>query len=86
MLLLLAVAQAPPEIHAILRRVPHVGDKRAHLLIDRYGIDAVLNSIDANPRQAFIRVASLTYRHASDAVRWWRQQRMHATARNQCEG
>ena len=79
----LACAVAPPDIHALLRRVPHIGDKRAQLLIDRYGVDAVLNSVDANPRQAFIRVAGLPHQHASDAARWWREQRTHPAARNE---
>lgn len=82
----LHVQRAVPEIRAapvdrqvtvVLHRVPDVGDKRAQLLVDHYGADDVLNAIDANPRQAFLRIAGLPNRHAADAARWWRQQRMH---------
>ena len=91
----LHVQRAVPEIRpapvdrrvsAVLRRVPHVGDKRAQLLVDHYGADDVLNAIDASPRQAFLRIAGLPNRHAADATRWWRQQRMHPAARQRGSG
>jgi hypothetical protein len=75
-------AQPPPDVDALLRRIPHVGDKRAQMLVDSYGANAVLNAIDADPRHAFLRVARLPYRHAADASRWWRQQRRHPSARD----
>ena len=36
-----------------LRRVKHVGAKRAQKLIDRYGIERVLEAVDADPETAF---------------------------------
>lgn len=75
------LARADPDVSVLLRRIPHVGDKRAHVLVDRYGADRVLNAIDSNPRHAFVRVARLPSHHAADAIRWWRQQRMHVAAR-----
>lgn len=78
----LQVARPRPDVGALLRRIPHVGDKRAQMLVDGYGSDAVLNAIDANPRRAFLKVAGLPSRHAADAIRWWRQQRLHPTARD----
>jgi hypothetical protein len=75
-------AQPPPDVDVLLRRIPHVGDKRAQMLVDGYGANAVLNAIDADPRRAFLRVARLPYRQAADASRWWRQQRRHPSARD----
>jgi exodeoxyribonuclease V alpha subunit len=54
---------------AYLRRVRHVGPARAAQLLDRYG-DAVLETIDADPRAAF-RAAGLSPRKVSEAVRSW---------------
>jgi hypothetical protein len=31
---------------------------------------------------AFLKVAGLPSRHAADATRWWRQQRLHPSARD----
>jgi hypothetical protein len=73
-------AEPAPDVDALLRRIPHVGDKRAQMLVDGYGSNAVLNAIDADPRRAFLRVARLPYRHAADASRWRRQQRRHPSA------
>lgn len=59
-----------------LRRVPHVGLKRARLLVERYGRDAAIARIDQNPRHAFARVAGLPFNQASVASAWWRARRL----------
>src|SRR5215471_320079 len=46
----------PSDVEALvtyLRRVKHVGTKRAAKLIERYGEDAVLDAIDGDPEAAF---------------------------------
>lgn len=57
-----------------LERVPHVGVKRAQLLVDAYGPSELLRHIDDDPRAAFSRVG-LPLRHTNEAARWWRDQR-----------
>lgn len=69
--------EAEPSEHALLCRIPHIGAKRAQLLIDYYGAGAIVKQVDANPRQAFLRVAGLPQRHATEAMRWWKEQRMY---------
>jgi hypothetical protein len=59
----------------VLARVPYVGRKRAQLLVDRFGPDAVLDRIDAAPSRVFGRVAGLSFNQATAASGWWRQQR-----------
>ncbi len=54
---------------AYLRRVRHVGPRRAAALHDRYG-DGVLDAIDADPRRAFER-AGLSPARAREAARSW---------------
>ena len=63
------------EVVDMLERVPHVGRKRAQLLVDRFGPDAVLDQIDAAPARVFSRVAGLGFAQATAASKWWRQRR-----------
>ena len=70
----------PTDAYSLLRRVPHVGEKRALLLVDRYGPEAV-RKIDENPRHAFSRVLRMPFQQAVEAERWWRSQRSHPAAR-----
>lgn len=63
----------------VLRLAPRVGLKRAKLLVDHFGEEAVINEIDRNPRRAFQRIAGMPYRHAGEATRWWLKQRRHET-------
>jgi exodeoxyribonuclease V alpha subunit len=53
-----------------LRRVKHVGTKRAAKLIDRYGAAHVLDGIDADPRAAFA-AAGLRGRAVHEAIGSW---------------
>ncbi len=55
---------------AYLRRVKHVGARRAQLLIDRFGADQVLAAIDADPAGAFA-AAGVTRRRAAEAADSW---------------
>lgn len=65
-----------PDPVDVLKTVPHVGAKRARLLVDYFGAGAVINQIDLDPRSAFAKVAGLPYSQALDAARWWRRQRV----------
>lgn len=56
-------------LRTYLRRVRHVGPRRADALLAAYG-DDVLSAIDANPRAAFAR-AGLTAQRAAEAARSW---------------
>lgn len=71
----LRLGESDPGVEALLMRVPHLGEKRAHLLVDHYGLDAVLARVDANPRHAFMTVAGMPMRHAGEASRWWHEHR-----------
>ena len=71
----LKVAGDAAAVEDILLRVPHVGEKRAQILIDRYGAENVMTKIDASPRHAFLKVASMPFRHAGEASRWWNAHR-----------
>jgi hypothetical protein len=77
----LRLGDPDPGVEAVLRRVPHLGEKRAHLLVDRYGPDAVLTRIDANPRHVFQKVAGMPLRQAGEASRWWHEHRLEPPAR-----
>lgn len=57
-----------------LERAPHVGTKRAQLLIDRFGEATVLARIDDDPGKAF-RQLGMPSHHAVAAANWWRGQR-----------
>src|SRR5690349_961268 len=58
-----------------LRRVKHVGAKRAQKLIDRYGIERVLDAVDADPEAAFAE-AGLRRRSAEEAAASWESMRV----------
>jgi exodeoxyribonuclease V alpha subunit len=58
-----------------LRRVKHVGAKRAQKLIDRYGIDRVLDAVDADPEAAFA-AAGLRRSAAEEATASWERMRV----------
>jgi exodeoxyribonuclease V alpha subunit len=58
-----------------LRRVKHVGRKRAESLIVRYGADSVLDTIDRDPAGAF-RAAGLSGRRAREAADSWNKLRV----------
>jgi hypothetical protein len=57
-----------------LQRIPHVGLKRAQLLVDRFGED-VFEQIDRAPSRVLQRVARLSVTEAGAAAAWWRSQR-----------
>lgn len=60
---------------AYLRRVKHVGVKRARALIDRYGLDGVLTAIDADP-EGTLAGAGLRRDRAAEAARSWEELRV----------
>jgi exodeoxyribonuclease V alpha subunit len=58
-----------------LRRVKHVGAKRAQKLIDRYGIERVLEAVDADPARAFAE-AGLRRGAVEEAAASWERMRV----------
>jgi exodeoxyribonuclease V alpha subunit len=64
----------PPEdgaaLVSYLRRIKNIGEKRAKLLVDRYGADEVLDAIDAEPAVAFRRVGLNPFRAQEAASSW----------------
>jgi exodeoxyribonuclease V alpha subunit len=69
----------PPEDPAVLvgylRRIRHVGTKRATDLVDGLGPDAVLETIDRDPALAFARVG-LRGSRGQEAIEAWRELRL----------
>jgi exodeoxyribonuclease V alpha subunit len=69
----------PPEDPKVLvdylRRVKHVGAKRARLLVDFFGVQHVLEAVDANPEDALRRVG-LHARRLDEAVDSWQTIRV----------
>jgi exodeoxyribonuclease V alpha subunit len=60
---------------AYLRRVKHVGAKRAQQLVDRYGAETVLDAIDRDPSSAFAAVG-LRHSRAEEAAAAWADLRV----------
>jgi exodeoxyribonuclease V alpha subunit len=60
---------------AYLRRVRHVGIKRARALLERSGSAGVIEAIDRDPPAAF-RAAGLSARRAQEAARDWNELRV----------
>jgi exodeoxyribonuclease V alpha subunit len=64
----------PPEdraaLSSYLRRIKNIGEKRAKLLIDRFGAEHVLDAIDEEPAAAFRRVGLNPFRAQEAAVSW----------------
>jgi exodeoxyribonuclease V alpha subunit len=64
----------PPEdgaaLVSYLRRIKNIGEKRAKLLVERYGADEVLDAIDAEPAVAFRRVGLNPFRAQEAASSW----------------
>jgi exodeoxyribonuclease V alpha subunit len=64
----------PPEdgaaLISYLRRIKNIGEKRAKLLIDRFGSDQVLDAIDEEPAAAFRRVGLNPFRAQEAAASW----------------
>jgi exodeoxyribonuclease V alpha subunit len=65
----------PDALVAYLRRVRHVGTKRATTLIDRHGAAGVLDAIDRDPSGAFAQ-AGLGRRAVPEAVASWEALRV----------
>jgi exodeoxyribonuclease V alpha subunit len=68
----------PTDVESVtiyLRRVKHVGAKRAQKLIDRYGIERVLDAVDADPDAAFAE-AGLRRRAVEEASASWESMRV----------
>jgi exodeoxyribonuclease V alpha subunit len=55
---------------AYLRRIKHVGSKRATTLIERYGAEGVLDAIDRDPQAAFAAVGLGPGRAGEAAASW----------------
>ena len=60
---------------AYLRRVKHVGPKRAKELVRRHGSEGVLDAIDREPAAAF-RAAGLSFARAREAAAAWHELRV----------
>jgi exodeoxyribonuclease V alpha subunit len=60
---------------AYLRRVKHVGAKRAAAMIDHYGLQHVLDAIDRDPEAAFAAVG-LRHRRVEEAAASWADLRV----------
>jgi exodeoxyribonuclease V alpha subunit len=60
---------------AYLRRVKHVGAKRAGALVERYGLAEVLDAVDHDPEGAFAAVG-LRHRRAEEAAASWADLRV----------
>jgi exodeoxyribonuclease V alpha subunit len=65
----------PATLAAYLRRVRHIGRKRAEALVERFGAAGVIEAIDAEPAAAF-RAAGLGRFAAEDAARSWHELRV----------
>ncbi|MGZ4183767.1 MAG: SF1B family DNA helicase RecD2 [Solirubrobacteraceae bacterium] len=68
----------PTDVESVLiylRRVKHVGAKRAAKLVDRYGIEGVLEAVDADPEAAFA-AAGLRRRAIEEAAASWEEMRV----------
>jgi exodeoxyribonuclease V alpha subunit len=65
----------PQTLAVYLRRVRHVGPRRAQALIDRHGAEAVFDAIDSDPETAFAQVG-LRGDRAAQAARSWRDLRV----------
>jgi exodeoxyribonuclease V alpha subunit len=70
------LAPEDPEVLAgYLRRIKHVGAKRAYQLIERHGAEHVLDEIDRDPANAFGDLG-LRAQRAEEAAESWRQIRI----------
>jgi exodeoxyribonuclease V alpha subunit len=65
----------PQILVAYLRRVKHVGAKRATDLVTRFGVEGVFDSIDRDPPSAFATVG-LRHRRAEEAATSWQALRV----------
>jgi exodeoxyribonuclease V alpha subunit len=65
----------PATLAVYLRRVRHVGLRRAQALIDRYGAAGVFEAVDADPQAAFAEVG-LRGERAGEAAQSWRELRV----------
>jgi exodeoxyribonuclease V alpha subunit len=65
----------PEAVVAYLRRIRHVGARRAADLIDRFGPEAVLDEIDRDPTAAFSTVG-LGHTRAQEAASSWQELRV----------
>lgn len=67
--------QDPELVVAFLRRVKHVGAKRAQALVERYGPQETFDAIDRDPREAFA-AAGLRGARAVEAAKSWQELRV----------
>jgi exodeoxyribonuclease V alpha subunit len=65
----------PAALTGYLRRIKHVGARRAEQLVARFGPEQVLDVIDADPQHAFAQVGLRTER-AAEAVESWQKLRV----------
>jgi exodeoxyribonuclease V alpha subunit len=66
-------------LKTLLVRVKHVGPKRAERLIERYGVDGVLDAIDRDPAAAFAGAGLRSGTRAEEAAASW--EKLRATRR-----
>jgi exodeoxyribonuclease V alpha subunit len=67
--------QDPAALTGYLRRIKHVGARRAEELVARFGPEQVLDVIDSDPEHAFAQVGLRTGR-AQEAAESWQQLRV----------
>src|SRR3954465_3531699 len=71
---------------AYLHSIKHVGIRGAAGLVDRYGIEAVLDEIDRDPHRALRAAPGIGDRRIGAAVRSWEEQRALRAVRLFLEG
>jgi exodeoxyribonuclease V alpha subunit len=71
---------------AYLHSIKHVGIRGAAWLVDRYGIEAVLDEIDRDPHRALRAAPGIGDRRIGAAVRSWEEQRALRAVRLFLEG
>jgi exodeoxyribonuclease V alpha subunit len=58
------------QVMAYLKRVDNIGEKRAQALVERFGAESVLDTIDRDPAAAFRRVGLSRFRADAAAASW----------------
>jgi exodeoxyribonuclease V alpha subunit len=71
---------------AYLHSIKHVGIRGAAWLVDRYGVEGVLDAIDGDPERALREVPGIGPRRIGAAVRSWEDQRELRAVRLFLEG
>jgi exodeoxyribonuclease V alpha subunit len=68
--------QDPAALTGYLRRIKHVGARRAEQLVARFGPEQVLDIIDSDPEHAFAQIGLRAGRTAQEAAESWQKLRV----------